>query len=159
MEITLLADNPQDCEIIATWFFNEWGYLNNETSESLIFEKVLAKSLSRDETPLAITARVEEQVVGVVELKRYENKAYPDYEHWLCSVFVAIQHRNQGIAHKLILAAKNKAKELGICLLYLQCKKCMIPLYKRHDFVVIHSKKGDDADTNIMVAHIQGRND
>ncbi len=149
MELTLLADNPQDCETIAMWFFSEWGHLNKDTTEKQIFEKVREKSLSRNEIPLAITARTEGQIVGVVELKYHENKAYLDYEHWLGSLFVTPNHRNEGIAGKLILAAKNKAKELGISLLYLQCKKSMIPLYERYGFKVILREKGDD--TNIML--------
>ncbi|RQW62765.1 GNAT family N-acetyltransferase [Vibrio viridaestus] len=154
MELTLLADNPQDCEIIATWYFNEWGYLNKEASESLILEKVREKSLSRDEIPLAITARIEGQVVGVVELKYHENMAYPDYEHWLGSVFVTPHHRNSGIAYQLVLSAKSKAKELGISRLYLQCKESIVPLYESHGFKVIHSEKGDDTETYIMVVRI-----
>ncbi len=67
-----------------------------------------------DAIPLAIVVHNEKELIGVLELKRHENKNYPEYEYWIGGVFVDPIWRGQGVAGSRIAMAKEKAKQLDI---------------------------------------------
>ncbi|PWI33567.1 GNAT family N-acetyltransferase [Vibrio albus] len=140
MEITLLADYPHEAKQIAQWYYDEWACHAPNVSKEMVLEDVAKKSVSSSQIPLAIIAREDNKLVGVAELKYNENKNYPDYVHWLGGVFVAPEHRRKGISNRLIEKSKNKAVELGIKKLYLQCESHNIKLYQKHGFQVLHSE-------------------
>ncbi|WP_036827996.1 GNAT family N-acetyltransferase, partial [Photobacterium sanctipauli] len=110
MEISLLADHPDYAPKIAKWYFDEWAHIAPNITEDIVLEKVIEKSLNRDQIPLALVAREGGELVGVLELKIRENKNYPEYENWVGGVFTNPPNRGQGVAGQLL----NKAKELAI---------------------------------------------
>lgn len=76
MKISLLIDHPKVVGKIAKWYYHEWGHLSLEMTEEVIYQKVLEKAAHRDVIPLAIVVHHEKELIGVLELKRHENKNY-----------------------------------------------------------------------------------
>ncbi len=58
-------------------------------------------------------------------------QAFPQYEHWLGSVFVADSHRGRGLASNLVDAAVALARQKGVRDLYLQTEALDGGLYAR----------------------------
>lgn len=50
----------------------------------------------------------------------------------------------------MITMAKEKAKELGVTMLYLQCESHNISLYQRHGFKVLHQANHYTVEVTIM---------
>lgn len=153
MEISLLADHPDEASTIAKWHFDEWSHIAPNLTQSMFLDKVLEKAVNRDKMPMALVAHKDKDLVGVLELKLHENKSYPEYENWIGGVFTNLANRGQGIASKLLEKAKGLAVELGIKELYLQCESFNVSLYEKHGFTSLHQAKHHSVDTTIMVWH------
>ena len=151
MQIGLLADHPDAVSTITRWYFDEWSHIAPEVTEAWLFQRIKEKAMNSHALPLALVAYDDEELVGVVELKIRENTHYPEYEHWLGGVYVARAHRKKGIASALFNAAKEKAQQLGISVLYLQCEQHNITLYRQHGFCVLHTAMHHRMTTTIMV--------
>jgi putative hydrolase of the HAD superfamily len=149
MNISLLADHPHESNTIAQWYYDEWLSSIPGITIERISEKI-AKSNNRTKVPLILLSYINNELVGVVELKFRENKNYPDYEHWLGGLYVKPQHRGQGISHSLIEEAKKHAIQLGVTEIYLQCESKNIELYKKHHFSVLHSASHGETPVTIM---------
>jgi len=50
----------------------------------------------------------------------------------------------------MITMAKEKAKELGVTLLYVQCESHNVALYKKHGFKVLHQANHHTVEATIM---------
>ena len=136
MEISFLADQNYFCKTIAEWYYNEWAKHYN-VPFNVVFEDVKIKSKSKTKFPLCFVAMDQNNAIGAVELKLYENKGY-NYKHWLGGLFVLPDHRRSGIAKKLIQAALDHSQKLGVEALYLQCKTEHSSLYSLFGFTSIH---------------------
>ena len=151
MEISLLADHPDYAPKIAKWYFDEWAHIAPNITEEMVLEKVIEKSKNRGQIPLALIARLDDELVGVLELKFRENKNYPEYENWIGGVFTNPTNRGQGVASQLLKKAKELAIDFGVQDLYLQCESFNIPLYISHGFKALHQAQHHDSETTIMV--------
>jgi GNAT superfamily N-acetyltransferase len=130
VRLEFLADRQEFVPQIAQWFFTEWGYKQSGNSVEATTERLMQK-LHRDKLPLLIVASQGEALLGVAQLKVREMEEFPQYEHWLGSVFVSPEARGYGIAGKMISWASQLAQELGIAKLYLQTEKLDGGLYAR----------------------------
>ncbi|MGL6257816.1 GNAT family N-acetyltransferase [Vibrio sp. WXL210] len=151
MEISLLADHPHEAPKIAKWYYDEWARIVPSVTEEMVLGKVIEKSVNREAIPLSLVAHLDDELVGVLELKIRENINYPEYENWVGGVFTHHRHRCKGIAHNLLESAKEKAVSLGIKKLYLQCESFNIEFYLNHDFKVLHQAQHHEIETTIMV--------
>ncbi|MGY3571888.1 GNAT family N-acetyltransferase [Vibrio paucivorans] len=151
MDITYLAQHPHECEKIARWYFDEWGYTVPNITIDRVLEKVTQKAQNVEAFPLALVAHDDQQLVAVAELKIREHVDYPEYEHWLGGVYVAEQGRGKGYAAALIEKAKQHVRQLGIERLYLQCEQHNIDLYKKYGFTILHNAIHNGVETQIMV--------
>ncbi|GLR04386.1 N-acetyltransferase [Vibrio hyugaensis] len=151
MKISLLADFPHEAPNIAKWYYDEWASMAPDFTEAMVLEKVIEKSVNRNEIPLSLVAHIDKELVGVIELKFRENKHYPEYEHWVGGVYTHPGHRGKGVAHSLLNSAKEKAISLGVKQLYLQCESFNVELYLHHGFKVLHEAKHHEIETTIMV--------
>lgn len=119
MNLVYLADHPAALPTIAKWYFDEWGYLGAGSSADEVEEKIRIY-LNTEKIPLIIMAMEDEEPLGVVQLKYREMDIYPEKEHWLGGVYVAAEHRDWGIAAKIIRKALAVAESLNVETLYLQ---------------------------------------
>jgi GNAT superfamily N-acetyltransferase len=112
-----LADFPHWLPVISDWFHQEWYSIYGTESRTEI-EQRMAGWLSRDSIPTALVAVANGEVVGTVALRDQmlgNATSSPVVE----SLFVVPHFRRQGIATKLLRAAENKARDIGLSKLYL----------------------------------------
>jgi len=140
MKISLLADCPQDVEVIATWYFQQWESKKQNASVTTVVEKVRL-GLNRDCIPIAFVAHIDEEPVGAGELKYRELLEYPGYCYWLDGIYVPQKHRGKGLSTRLIEFAKSKAIELKLPALYLRCEDHNVKLYENRGFQVIETEQ------------------
>ena len=124
----LPADAPERQQL-AQWYHVEWGQDAGLTVEQEL--QRLNPPQDAEGFPHLIAAFDDGQVVGAVQLKRREMQAFPQYEHWLGSVFVADSHRGRGLAGALVEQAAAQAVRMGVSDLYLQTEALDGGLYAR----------------------------
>jgi GNAT superfamily N-acetyltransferase len=116
LEIRYLADCPELIPVLASWFYAEWG--GPDLSVERI-ERRLHERLNRDRLPLVLVGLRDQQPSASASLKIQEMDIRPQYLHWLGSVYVRPEERNQGIGSHLIEQAAREAQRLGVEDLYL----------------------------------------
>ena len=147
----LAAERPDTVGVLASWFFQQWGrHVPGVTLESEIAK--VSSYDGRDAAPLMIVAERGGAPVGAAGLKIREMSIYPEFEHWLGSVFVKPEERARGIASCLVKAVLARARDLGISELYLQTEDLSGGLYARHGFKPMERVLYRDAEVLVMRA-------
>jgi GNAT superfamily N-acetyltransferase len=142
MELIFLADRPDAIPIIARWYFDQWGYLDEGGTVEKICGR-MQKFLNKDSIPLMVLAVEADKIMGVAELKYHEMDIYPEKEHWIGGVFVAPEHRGRGFASCILNKIIEIAPALDVNILNLQTEKLDGGLYtrlgwKRYEQVIYH---------------------
>jgi GNAT superfamily N-acetyltransferase len=131
MQIEFIADHVDAIPIVAQWDFDEWGYLDANSTLEKAFTTI-SKMVNRDRAPLMVLAIEDKKVVGAAALKPHEMLSlYPNKEPWLGTVFVHPDYRNRGIASQLALRIVELATSFGAEQLYLQTERLDGGLYAR----------------------------
>lgn len=107
-----LADCQHLINQLANWFYHEWGLRNPDLSVDVI-QKNLKQRLNRDRLPLTFVAFRDGDPVGSASLKIREMEIYPQYLHWLGTVYVLPEFRDQGIGSQIVSHALSEAERLG----------------------------------------------
>lgn len=159
LTLKLLADlGRQRADVVQTlarWFFDEWGrHVPGVTLESEI-AKVSAFD-GRHTAPLMVVAQVGGEPVGAAALKIREMSIYPEFEHWLGSVYVAPHYRGRGVASTLVRDIVGRANDAGIEDLYLQTEDFSGGLYAHHGFEPLERVLYKGVDVLVMRARLQG---
>ena len=101
MTIEYLADHPEFLPTLAEWQHGEWGYIRpGDTVEARLAR--LQASIGRDCIPLTVVAVANGQVLGSASLIRHDVDTRLELTPWLAGVFVAPEHRRQGIGAQLV---------------------------------------------------------
>lgn len=124
----LTVDAPERLQL-AQWYHAQWGQDAGVSLEQEL--QRLNRAQDAEGFPHLIAAFDDGQVVGAVQLKRREMQAFPQYEHWLGSVFVADSHRGRGLAGTLVEQAAAQAARMEVSDLYLQTEALDGGLYAR----------------------------
>jgi predicted N-acetyltransferase YhbS len=130
MEIRFLSENEELTQV-ATWIYNEWGYVNSENSIEK-FAKLFAARVSSRAIPLTLVASDNNRIVGTVSLVENEFKACPELTPFLGSLYVPLESRQKGIGEALCQRVLEEAKRLGY-------NKCYLVTDKMKDY---YSKRG-----------------
>ena len=130
MRFEFLADRPEARELVAHWYYEEWGRWNPTSSIEGISKKLLL-SMNRDKVPLIVLAIDRDDVVGAAELKYREMDVYPDKEHWLGGLFVAPKYRGAAVGEQLIHKILSISSRLGIKKIHLQTERLDGGIYTR----------------------------
>ena len=136
MEISLLADCPNEASNVANWYFHEWAHNDPTATLKSVTQKV-ALGANRCELPLAFVVHIGGELAGAGEIKYRELPEYQRFHFWLDGIYVPVEHRGKGISTMLIEFAKSKASELKIPALYLRCEEHNVKLYESHGFSVV----------------------
>src|SRR5512147_1529547 len=133
IEIRYLADCPELIPVLASWFYAEWRRpdLSIERIERRLYDR-----LNRDRLPLVLVGFRDQQPVASASLKIQEMDIRPEYLHWLGSVYVRPEARNQGIGSQLVEYIAGEARRLGVEELYLYTTYSE-RLYARLDWITI----------------------
>lgn len=118
VSISHLADYPEFIDRLAEWHHDQWGsMIPGATLENRV-EKLRAE-MNRKELPMALVAHRDSTVLGSASLRAHDMHGRSDLGPWLGGVYVGAAHRRQGIGARLVRAVEDKARDLGIELLYL----------------------------------------
>ena len=149
---TLPADAPERFQL-AQWYNAQWG---GHTGMSLEQElQRLNREQDGDGLPLLIAAFEGGHVVGAVQLKRRELASFPQYEHWLGSVFVADTHRGRGLAGRLVEEAAAQAVRMGVWHLYLQTEALDGGLYAKLGWTPLQEMDNNGYRVLVMVRDLK----
>ena len=117
IQIHDLADFPQWLPVISTWLQEEWREAYSGLSRSEI-EQRLAGWLARDRIPTALVAVVGGQVIGTLAIQdQMLTHALPTPV--VSDLYVLPQFRRRGVAAKLLRAAEDRARNIGLSKLYM----------------------------------------
>lgn len=128
VKFEFLADRPEIIDVVAGWYYAQWGHLNPEATAAAI-ATTISQSMNKDRLPILLLAFVDNAVVGAVELKFREMDIYPDREHWLGGVFVRSEYRGLGIGKRLVSEAIQLAQKFAVQTLYLQTEELSGGIY------------------------------
>ncbi|HEL4111855.1 TPA: GNAT family N-acetyltransferase [Stenotrophomonas maltophilia] len=152
MEFRGLSADAPERQQLAQWYHAQWGQ-----DAGLSLEQELQRLNPRQDAdgfPHLIAAFDGDQLVGAVQLKRREMQAFPQYEHWLGSVFVADSHRGRGLAGGLVEQAAAQAVRMGVSDLYLQTEALDGGLYARLGWKPLHEADNRSYRVLVMVRRL-----
>lgn len=135
MHIDYLADHPGFIPTLAHWHHEQWKHLNPGGSVEERIAQLQAHlgtprmSWGQGQIPTTFVAvslpdgpgsemdRVE--VLGSASLIAHDMDTHPELSPWLASVFVAPEHRGQGLGTALVRRVIQEAETVGVAQLYL----------------------------------------
>ena len=118
MHIDYLADHRDLIPTLAPWHHRQWAYLNpGKTLEQRIAK--LRGHCGRKTIPVTFVALEDTTLLGSASLVEDDMDTYPDLSPWLASVYVAPEHRRQGIGSALVRRVVEEAAALGSKTLFL----------------------------------------
>jgi GNAT superfamily N-acetyltransferase len=127
-QIDYLADHPDAIPTLARWHHEQWKHLSpGDTVEQRIAR--LEAHLFKEQIPTTFVAlplletrpgrAASEGILGSASLIAHDMDTRPNLSPWLASVFVAAEHRGQGIGTALVRRVIEEAQTLGVPNLYL----------------------------------------
>lgn len=138
MEICNLAALPTFADIIADRAWNQWWA---ESGVSLAeYRAHLDPMIEGEGIPLALVAHRGGEYVGSVLLIENDLDDRPQYAPWIAALWVEPEMRRNGIAAKLMDAARTEASALGHALCYLSATPDNSPYYLARGFTQIESE-------------------
>jgi GNAT superfamily N-acetyltransferase len=123
MEIRILSDRGEELRQVATWIYNEWGYVSPENSVDKFCGLLSSRCNSRAIPITLVAVDSGSEIVGTVSLVENEFKSKPELTPFLGSLFVPLEHRQKGIGKVLCQKVLEEAKRLGYSKCYLVTDK------------------------------------
>ncbi|PYE87176.1 GNAT family N-acetyltransferase [Phyllobacterium leguminum] len=137
MEISNLRSYPDMADIIADRCWNAWW---TETEVSLTeYRAHLEPMIAGNEVPVALIAHDQGEYLGSVLLIENDLDDRQQYTPWIAALWVEPESRRQGIAAKLIEAARREAAFQGYGLCYLCATPDNTPYYIARGFEQIET--------------------
>lgn len=118
MKIGYLADHREHIPRLAEWLHAQWGYLHENDSVERRAARLESRA-TRGGIPVTFVAVDGETLLGSASVVADDLETRPELTPWLASVYVAPEHRRQGIASTLVRRVVEEAREQGVSRLYL----------------------------------------
>ena len=118
MQITYLADHLHLVPQLAQCHFDEWHHLTPWENLEQCNER-LRHQAQRSGVPTTLIALKDGQLLGSASLVIHDMKGREDLTPWLGGVFVAPNHRRQGIGTQLVQGIVTEAGKQNIARIYL----------------------------------------
>lgn len=123
MQIGYLADHPAFISTLARWHHAQWSYLSPDSTVEHRIARLQAH-LGKEQIPTTFVAYDTaadgtETAIGSASLIAQDMDTHPELSPWLASVYVATEHRRQGIGSALVRRVAQEAAKLGVDKLYL----------------------------------------
>jgi predicted N-acetyltransferase YhbS len=113
-----LTAHPEVIPRLAAWHHAEWGFLHPGGTEAEVADD-LRRQLEPGRIPSTFVALVRDEVVGSASLVQHDLPERPGLGPWLASLYVAPEHRRQGVGAALAGRVVEEAARLGVPRLYL----------------------------------------
>ncbi|MGH6858829.1 MAG: GNAT family N-acetyltransferase [Phyllobacterium sp.] len=137
MDISNLHSHPDMADIIADRCWNAWW---TATEVSLAeYRSHLEPMIGGKKIPVALFAHEQGEYLGSVLLIENDLDDRPQYKPWIAALWVEPESRRQGIAVKLIEAARKEAAFQGHELCYLCATPDKSPYYIARGFEQIET--------------------
>ncbi|MFM2485207.1 GNAT family N-acetyltransferase [Celerinatantimonas yamalensis] len=149
MDFIFLADKQEMKPVVAKWYFDKWGHLNEGASVAS-FDNKLNDYLNRDSLPLMIMAVEDDYILGVAQLRYHEMSIYPEKEHWLGGVYVDAKHRGKHVASAIVNKIEQIALTLGVSEIHLQTESLNGGLYARLGWQPVEQVNYHGVDVQVM---------
>ena len=117
VQIGHLADYPQHLAVLAAWHHAQFGYLNTSVTVEQRTQR-LRESAQKGALPTTFVAVCEGRLLGSASLLP-QTITHPHLSPWLSSVYVAPEHRNNGIGSALVRHVVREAAGMGMDKVYL----------------------------------------
>ena len=115
--IQCLSEQPGFLETLAGWHHAQWGFLNpGKTLEERLAE--MQRHLEGRPIPRTFTA-VDGTLLGSASIIQHDMDTRMQWTPWLASVYVAPEHREQGVGGRLVRHVMEYANRIGVARLYL----------------------------------------
>lgn len=138
MEICNLTALPTCADIIADRAWNAW-WTGSEVSLAE-YRAHLDQMIEGEGIPLALVAHEQGEYVGSVLLIENDLDDRPQYTPWIAALWVEPEMRRNGIAAKLMDAARKEASARGHAFCYLCATPDNSPYYLARGFKQIESE-------------------
>ena len=119
IKIDNLVNHARFISTLARWFHDQWGHLQPETSIEKRITRLHDRCKKTGGVPLTLIAIKDHGVVGTASLVKHDMDVHLELTPWLSSVYVAKEHRNQGIGSQLVNRIVQEAKNMDTKMLYL----------------------------------------
>ena len=118
MEIIYLADRPEWLQTLAGWHHGQWSHYNpGDTLQKRVHR--MQSHLGRRRIPTTFVAVSGSALWGSASLVEHDMHDRVELSPWLASVYVAPEHRRQGVGSALVNRVVTEAQQLGFATLYL----------------------------------------
>lgn len=132
MEISPLRDRPEFADTLADRAWRAWW---TESGLSLAsYQAHLEPMMTGHGIPLALVAHEGGTYLGSVLLIENDLEARPQYAPWIAALWVEPERRRQGMAARLMDAARAEAGRLGHAACYLCATPDKAPYYLARGF-------------------------
>jgi len=121
IEVSDLRDHPEFLEVVAVGVWQEWWQEKGRTQTHILSRT--EEALGGNVIPSVLVAHAGEVFLGSVALIAHDMKARPEYTPWLAALLVHPDHRDKGVASRLMVELEAFGKRHGIDKLYL----CAVP--------------------------------
>jgi len=118
MHIDYLADHLEFLPTLAQWHHEQWGYMRPGDSAEARAARMKALC-GREEIPTVLIAFSGSTLFGSAMLVGNDMETRKELTPWLAGVYVAAEHRRQGIGSALVARVVKCAQGLGVARLYL----------------------------------------
>jgi GNAT superfamily N-acetyltransferase len=118
MEIAYLADHPHLIPVLADWHHQQWRHYNPGDTVAKRIGR-MREQLGRRQIPTTFVALAGEAVMGSASLVAHDMHNRSNLTPWLASVYVAPEHRRQGVGSALVERVVQEARAIGVETLYL----------------------------------------
>ena len=112
-----LKEQSQHIDTIAQWHHKEWSHFNPQENIAQRIQR-MQTYLNDKFVPTTFLA-IDGELLGSAAIVDNDMTTRPELSPWLASVYVAAQHRNNGVGGKLVNHVVEQAKFKNINKLYL----------------------------------------
>jgi GNAT superfamily N-acetyltransferase len=116
--IAFLADHPEVVPTLTHWFRDQWPEYYAARTQAEIAQDFHPEA-NRDGLPVRLLAFADGVLVGTVTLREQALRGFPEYQPGIGGLFVAEQHRGQGVGMALVRAGMQLAEEQGYTTVYI----------------------------------------
>jgi len=131
MKIEYLRKYKSCIDQLAKIHFDKWGKLTGRDSIDE-YKELLQDSADNTSLPTTLVAVENDEVIGSVNLVKYDLPGREDLIPWLAQLYVFPEKRAKGIGAALVEAAVDEAQRQNWPILYLYTSGTLPEFYERH---------------------------
>lgn len=117
IKVAYLVDYPETIPTLTHWFRTQWPeYYAGRTAADIVQD--FRSEANRNGLPVRLVAFSDGELAGTITLRAQVIRSSPQYHPGIGGLYVARQHRSQGIGTELVRAGMKLAREQGYARVY-----------------------------------------